>query len=113
MYMNMQVSSNPRNLSQSRHHKDEEAFLRYSQLLEASTVRKMQVNRHNQKCRLLKSKVRDPLSGYRLEKLLWKKTFPKKAFYFNMKPSFCLLDFSMQLSVQLNDKSGRLTHYCA
>lgn len=43
--MNMQVSFNPRDLSQSRHHKDEEAFLQYSQLLEASTFGKMQVNR--------------------------------------------------------------------
>lgn len=47
--MNMQASFNPRNPSQSRRHKDEEAFLQYSQLLEASTFGKMDVNRHNQK----------------------------------------------------------------
>lgn len=33
--MNMQVQFNPINLFQSRHCKDEEAFLRYSELLEA------------------------------------------------------------------------------
>lgn len=82
MYMNMQVSSNPRNLSQSRHHKDEEAFLRYSQLLEASTVRKMQVNRHNQKCRLLKSNVRGTFIRLPFRKTTLEKNFSKKSFLF-------------------------------
>lgn len=73
--MNMQVSFNLRNLSPRRHRKDEEAFLQYSQLLEASTFGKTQVNRHNQKCRSLKGNVHEYLLGYHLEKLLWKKNF--------------------------------------
>jgi len=72
IHMNRQVSFNPRNPSHSRHRKDEEEFLQYCQLLEANTFGKMQVNRHNKKCRSLKSNAYESLLGYHLEKLLWK-----------------------------------------
>lgn len=64
--MNMQVSFNPRNPSQSRCHKDEEAFVQYSQLLEASTFGKMDVKRQS------RGNVHKPLVGCNLEKLLRK-----------------------------------------
>lgn len=54
---------NPRNLSQSRHCKDAESFIQYSHLVEASTFRKMQVNRHNQKSLSFKGNVHEFLLG--------------------------------------------------
>lgn len=71
--MNMQLSFDPINLSQSRHCKDKEVFPWLSQQLETSVFGSVQVNRQKKKWTSLKGNVHESLLDSTLKKLPWKK----------------------------------------